>query len=52
MVGQKATQVGATAAIMMICFDARYLLVKLDGRNEEESNEIIKPSQKVKLVQI
>ena len=45
MVAQKATQVGAFAAIMMICFDARYLLVNLDGGNEGDLNEIFKPSQ-------
>jgi hypothetical protein len=43
MVGQKAIQVGAIAAIMMICSDARYLLVNFDDGKGGGSNEIIKP---------
>jgi hypothetical protein len=40
MVGQKAIQVGVIAAIMLICYDARYLLVNLDGGNGGGPNEI------------
>ena len=33
MFGNKAIQVILIAAIMMICYDARYLLVHIDGEN-------------------
>ena len=44
MVGNRAIQVGAFAAIFMVCYDARYLLVSIDDGNGGGSNEIITPS--------
>ena len=47
MIGRKVIQVTWIAAAMMICHDARYLLVNLSGGNERASNELINPLGKM-----
>ena len=47
MIGQNAIQVTWIAAIMMICCDARYLLVSLEERNRGELNKIIERWQEL-----
>ena len=48
MVRNKTIQVGTISALIMICYDARYLLLSIDGGNEGETNLMIKPWQKMK----
>ena len=45
MISQKAIDVSFIVAMLIICYDARYLLVNLVGGNEsgQSSNEIIQP---------
>ena len=40
MAGHRAIQVGTIAAIFMICYDARYLLVSIDDENGGETGNI------------
>ena len=47
MVRYRAIQVGIISALMMICYDSRYLLVNIDGGYGEETNAMIKPWQKM-----
>ena len=48
MFGYKAIQVGAVAAMMIICYDARYLLVNIDEGNGGGMQEMNTPGRNVK----
>ena len=45
MLGQKTIQVSLIVAIMIMCYDARYLLINIDGGDEVGSNDLVKPLQ-------
>ena len=47
MARHRAIQVGIITALMMVCYDSRYLLVNIDGGYGEETNAMIKPWQKM-----
>ena len=42
MIGSVEIQLTLIFAIVMVCFDSRYILVKIETKNEGGSNEIMK----------
>ena len=48
MVDHKAIHVSLIVALLAICYDARYLLVNLDGENGGGLKEIIQPPMEMK----
>ena len=48
MIGSKAIQITFVVAFLMVCYEARYLLVNFERENARESHDgIIKPLEKI-----